>query len=80
MTADGRKSFQKLAIGKVFDFRSPLETTRGVHGYSVHADSGVASLKEPHELESMLLATDVEVIAALVFPDEEWLHSGEVSG
>ena len=73
MTADGRESFQKLAIGKVFDLRSPIETTSGVHGDAGHADRGVASPTEPNELNSMFLATDIEVVAAPVFSDEEWV-------
>jgi glucosyl-3-phosphoglycerate synthase len=75
MTPDGLDSFQKLAIGKVFDLRSPIETTTFVHGHAKHADSGFASPDESDSdaVKSMLLSTVVEVIAAPVFPDEEWL-------
>lgn len=73
ITAKGRESFQKLAIGKVFDLRSPIETTSGVYGDAGHADRGVASPKDPNELKSMFLATDAEVVSAPVFSDEEWI-------
>lgn len=73
MTGDGCDSFKKLGIGKVFDLRSHIEITNGVHGHAKHADSGFASPDEPAEVQSMLLATGVEVVAAPVFPDEEWL-------
>jgi hypothetical protein len=75
MTPDGLDSFQKLAIGKVFDLRSPIETTTFIHGHARHADSGFASPDESDsdEVKSTLLSTGVEVIAAPVFPDEEWL-------
>jgi hypothetical protein len=75
MTPDGLDSFQKLAIGKVFDLRSPIEATTFIHGHARHADSGFASPDESDsdEVKSTLLSTGVEVIAAPVFPDEEWL-------
>jgi hypothetical protein len=75
MTPNGLDSFQKLAIGKVFDLRSPIETTTFVHGHAKHADSGFASPDESDSdaVNSMFLSTGVEVIAAPVFPDEEWL-------
>jgi hypothetical protein len=73
MTPDGLDSFQKLAIGKVFDLRSLIETTTFVHGRAKHADSGFASPDETDsdEVKDMFLSTGVEVIAAPVFPDEE---------
>jgi len=73
MTAAGRESFQKLAIGKIYDLRSPIEISSRAHGNSGHADSGVASPDVSKELESMFLASGAEVVAAPVFPDEEWL-------
>jgi protein tyrosine/serine phosphatase len=73
MTAAGLESFNRLGVGKVFDLRSPIETINAVHGHHGHADSGVASPVESGEPKSMFSTIGTEVVAAPVFPDEEWL-------
>lgn len=73
MTPVGLESFKKLAIGKVFDLRSPNEIVNGCHQHVRPTDSGLASPEEFEEPKSMIQAAGINVVAAPVFSDEDWL-------